>query len=245
GYATAETMYNLGCSLILTARTREKSEALSKKFARAKIITVDFEDLNATVAFARQVADFNHFPDFTLLNHGIQCKEKCITPEVFEKTLQVNFISQLLIVEAWLRSGCLSSTRETVPKKIGFVSSGMHRLEEKLHWDDLNFEDRTYSFKDAYCQSKLLQLVYMGILTIEAPQVTWFATEPGPVKTDIYRPSSGFEKPPWEGFEDRPTPDMGAYPGVHGFMEDIGQGAFLSVPDGRPGEISAVENAST
>lgn len=231
-------MSRLGCKMILTARTEAKAQDLLKEFPKeTDCRIVDFEDLHASVAFAMSIASAGKLPDLILLNHGLQCNEKIITQENFEKSFQVNFISQLLVIETWYKSGIFY--RESKFKiKIGFVSSGMHKLVDAVRWDDLDFEAREYTFKDAYCQSKLFQLLYMQILVQKCPQVTWFATEPGPVKSNIYRPESGFVEPPWKGFEDRPTPDQGSYPGVFALVNDIQSGAFLKVPDGSAGELS-------
>lgn len=53
---------------------------------------------------------------------------------------------------------------------------------------------------------------------------------------DLYRPDNGFEKPPWEGFAERPSPDEAAYPIFVCALEDYAvPGSLISVPDGREG----------
>ncbi|KAG2177100.1 hypothetical protein INT43_007756, partial [Umbelopsis isabellina] len=48
---------------------------------------------------------------------------------------------------------------------------------------------------------------------------------------------SGFEAPPWDGFEERPTPDEAAYPILVCIIDDnITPGALVAVPDGRHGQ---------
>ena len=77
-------------------------------------------------------------------------------------------------------------------------------------------------------------------------KIKYLAVEPGPVKTDIYRTGkkldwsfsyccldSGFEEPPWEGFDERPSPDEGAYPILYCCVESVNTGDFRKVPDGR------------
>jgi len=172
--------------------------------------------------------------DHLILNAGLQSNERKMTEDGQELTWQVNYLSQVLVVEEWIDSGVFNEN-----SRIVFVSSGMHRLVDRLQLDDIHFEKRKYTFKDAYIQSKLAQILYMHRLVKMYPKFHFSAVEPGPVKTDIYRKESGFQQCPWEGFEDRPSPDEGAFPILYCSVEsDVKSGDFRGVPDGRISEKS-------
>ncbi|PRP85941.1 dehydrogenase [Planoprotostelium fungivorum] len=251
GLATAKVFACLGLDrLILAVRNREKGEEAtndiiqfaeqhSKRPPHIDIMEIECSDLSSVEAFSCNYSKDLHSTtrpplDFLILNAGLQLNQRETTVDGNEKTWQVNYLSQVCVVEEWLKSGVITQKTRVV-----FVSSGMHRLVDRLQLDDIHFQHRTYTFKDAYTQSKLCQLLYMHHLVKLYPSHHFYAVEPGPVKTEIYRKDSGFKECPWEGFEDRPSPDEGAFPILYCCVEDkVKSGGFYAVPDGREGEKS-------
>ncbi|CAM0135435.1 unnamed protein product [Umbelopsis sp. WA50703] len=260
GYSTSCVLACLGANINICVRSSSKAEEAKKGIV--KYVKDHAADQASTVerrlsahlvemsdfASVRSLCEELQFPiDILINNAGLQRKEKQLTNDGYELTWQVNYLCSTFLMTKLLlprleEAGKLNQRRSRVIN----ISSGMHKMVEDFDFDDFNFDKRPYGFVQAYTQSKLAQILnveyYTNVVlppTISSTATLFYCVEPGSVKTNIYRQESGFEAPPWDGFEERPTPDEAAYPILVCIVNDnITPGALIAVPDGRHGQKS-------
>ena len=92
--------------------------------------------------------------DILINNAGVFLPEKSTTEDGYETTFQVNHLSHFLLTQL-----LLPKLRESKPSRIVNVSSIAHQ-RGKLDFTDLNFEAKTYDGIQAYCDSKLANVLF-------------------------------------------------------------------------------------
>jgi NAD(P)-dependent dehydrogenase (short-subunit alcohol dehydrogenase family) len=149
---------------------------------RFKLIQVDFNDMNnisSAVDELLQSVSLN----MVINNAGVLSPpDYTSTVNGFEYTLQVNFLSHLLINEIILRRA-----RETKAIKIAAVTSPVYRLAEKeLALAPL---PETYRAINAYTSSKLYLTLMSEFLPVRFPDMNLccFSFDPGTFSSGIYR----------------------------------------------------------
>lgn len=186
GRATAEALAARGARVVGISRDPEKCARVASEI-RATTGNRHMSFLVADLARmqeVRQVCEdlLNQLPRIDVLvnNVGAIFYRRGETAESFERTFALNHLSGFLTTLLLARRLIASA-----PARIVNVSSSA-QFSGKMHFDDLQFEKRYFSFR-AYGQSKLANMLFTYELArrLEGTGVTVNAMHPGLVQTDI------------------------------------------------------------
>ena len=121
--------------------------------------------------------------DILINNAGVFLPEKSTTEDGFEATFQVNHLSHFLLTRL-----LLPRLKSCKPSRIVNVSSIAYQ-RGNLKLEDLNFQSRKYSGIQAYCDSKLANILFTKSLAtkVAKDEVTAYALHPGGIRTGILR----------------------------------------------------------
>jgi retinol dehydrogenase-12 len=185
GKATAEAVAARGARTILACRDLAKADLAAQEI-RASTgnddvtnVRVDLADLEDVERCAVEVLDRFGRLDVLVNNAGGTWSVPVITPQGFEQTFVVNYLSHYLLTRL-----LLGSLLRAAPSRIVNVTSVGHRFVRGMDWDDLQYE-RRWSPRDAYGQSKLAQILFTRELArrFGGDGVVAHAAHPGFVRT--------------------------------------------------------------
>jgi retinol dehydrogenase-14 len=185
GRATAEAVAARGATTILACRNRAKADRAVQEIRASTghedvtSVGVDLADLADVERCAVEVLD-RFGPLHVLVNNaGGTWSVPVITPQGFEQTFVVNYLSHYLLTRL-----LLGSLLRAAPSRIVNVTSAGHRLVRAMDWDDLQGE-RQWSPTEAYGQSKLAQILFTRELArrFGGEGVIAHAAHPGLVRT--------------------------------------------------------------
>jgi NAD(P)-dependent dehydrogenase (short-subunit alcohol dehydrogenase family) len=198
GWHTALELARAGGEVILTARTeakgREAVERITREVPNAKVRfeLLDLAGLKSVHAFAERVGAGGRI-DLLVNNAGVMAiPERKVTEDGFEMQMGTNFIGPfaltLLLMPALLRS---SAPRVTT------VSSGAANMGlKRINFEDMQWQ-KSYSRWNAYCQSKLADLMLMLELGRRSGVVS-NAAHPGWARTNLQTSGPGKELNWWQ-----------------------------------------------
>jgi NAD(P)-dependent dehydrogenase (short-subunit alcohol dehydrogenase family) len=174
-----------GHTLFVIARDNRKAESLLKESQNLKgslkTIAGDLNDLNSVEHASNMILGHCSSIDQLILNAGIMNFKFLKSNDGIEQTLQVNLISQILIIEKLLP--LLVQSKEA---KIIFTSSGLHQGE--INFDNLEFTKNFTGFK-VYRQSKLGVILICRLLSerFKNLDIGIYSQHPGLIRTDLGR----------------------------------------------------------
>ncbi|KRO00597.1 SDR family NAD(P)-dependent oxidoreductase [Companilactobacillus kimchiensis] len=159
GYLTAKNLIESGNDVTLHARNQQRANDVSKKLQNAKHIVIgDLSNRKDVDSIANQVNDLGTF-DTVIYNAGVSTSDT-------DLTFKVNVIAPYLL-----------TTLINRPKRIVYVSSGMHKGARL----DINNLPRTTD----YSSSKLQVLLLTKIFAKQLPDTIVTAVDPGWVPTGM------------------------------------------------------------
>lgn len=197
GKETARGVAQTGATVVLIGRNKEKGEQV---VAEIKTATgnqnLDFlmADL-FSIAEIRRVADefkskYDRL-DVLVNNAGAIFDKRETTADGLERTFALNHISYFLLTNL-----LLSTIQQSAPARIISVSSIAHQFGDKVDFDDLQFERKTYSSLTAYGQSKLMNVLFTYELArrLKDTNVTANCLHPGGVASNFADNTGGLLK---------------------------------------------------
>ena len=97
GEALAKTLATKGCQLVLSGRSLEKLQAVSKDFSKpALLLPFDITKKDAHTTAIKQIEQTFHQCNTVILNAGdCQYVDQQLDPAIFEHMIQTNFLSQV------------------------------------------------------------------------------------------------------------------------------------------------------
>lgn len=187
GEATALALSQLGATIIIVGRSREKSE---KTVCRIKKATgnanVDFllADLSSQKEIFQLAENFkNRYQrlDILINNVGAKFVSSLKTVDGLEMTFALNHLSYFTLTNL-----LLESLKRSTEARIINVSSGAHAGCSGINFNDLQSR-KNYIGKQAYAQSKLANLLFTYELSerLKGTGVTVNALTPGGVATNF------------------------------------------------------------
>lgn len=191
GLETAKAFAEKNAELMLAVRDADKGEravrTILKQYPKAKVSVqlLDLAELKSVTDFA---ADFlaNHDRlDLLINNAGIMMCPFAKTADGFEIQFGTNHLGHFALTGL-----LLPLLQQTNNSRVVNVSSLAHR-GGKPDFSDLNWSQREYNTSQAYCDSKLANMVFTFTLVEKLsglgnnPLVT--AAHPGWTKTDLQR----------------------------------------------------------
>lgn len=185
-----------GHHIIMLVRNSEKSQQAYKQIksdasAGVELIGTDLSDLSqCRDAIASIKAKYDRI-DLLINNAGIYQNKREITPEGFEKTIAVNYLSPVLLSES-----LYPLMTESDDARIIHVSSTLYK-NGKIPFENWHLEG-SFSGTKAYANTKMMLLMHGLDLAerLKSKDISVNILHPGVIATDIFRNLPTFvEKP--------------------------------------------------
>lgn len=164
-----------------------KDRALAESQCKPENIVIQQLDLSSFASIRKFASEFiqsGERLDVLINNAGVMNCPYGKTEDGFEMHWGTNHLGPFLLTNL-----LLDTIKKYTPSRIVNLSSDAHRGGNPLPWDDLNNETRKYSRWNAYCRSKLMNILFTKELEkkIRGTGVTTYAVHPGVVRTDLWR----------------------------------------------------------
>jgi len=187
GKATARQLADLGATVVLACRCKERAEAALCELNCVEgrcfdLLPLDLADIESVRAFAEAfAAKYDHL-DALINNAGILGRRRAETKQGFEMSFGVNYLGAFLLTML-----LLPLLEKSEQGRIMMMTSVAHAWGT-VRFDDLNYT-RGYNRFAAYGHSKLCNLLFTRALAqklrARGSRVTINAVHPGIVATDI------------------------------------------------------------
>lgn len=187
GKATARQLADLGATVVLACRCKERAEAALCELNCVEgrcfdLLPLDLADLESVRAFAVAfAAKYDHL-DALINNAGILGRRRVETKQGFEMSFGVNYLGAFLLTML-----LLPLLEKSEQGRIVMMTSVAHAWGT-VRFDDLNYT-RGYNRFAAYGHSKLCNLLFTRALAqklrARGSRVTINAVHPGICATDI------------------------------------------------------------
>ena len=157
GRATALQLAQKGAFVLIIARSNTKAneviKEIKKEGGKGQFIISDLSSMKDTKEAAESVSKVVDRLDVLINNAGAHFPKYRETPEGFESTLALNYLSPFLLTHH-LIAQMEQTASEYGDARIINISSKMHK--RPINWDDLNYKETIYNSSSAYYQSKHL-----------------------------------------------------------------------------------------
>ena len=179
GLMAARLLIEQGHEVVLHGRNEDRSrDALAAAAGARGVVSGDLSTISGARTVADEVNKLGRF-DAVIHNAGIGYREARVetepgVPSVFAVNVLAPYILTALIES---------------PKRLVYVSSGMHR-GVRPRMDDLLWTKRPWSGPSAYAESKLCDVLLAFAVARRWKEVTSNALEPGSVATKMGGPSA-------------------------------------------------------
>jgi len=189
GYETALALAGAGADVVLTGRNPAKGRAALDGGA-VRYADLDLASLASVTAFANRLSGESDALDLLVSNAGVMTPPaRHMTSDGFELQFGTNYLGHFALT-AHLMPLLLKGRQPRVVS----VSSGAHRLQAAIHFDDLQWE-RRYKPWQAYAQSKLAMLMFALELQRRSDASGWGlisnAAHPGYARTGLQSAGPG------------------------------------------------------
>jgi retinol dehydrogenase-14 len=187
GKATAAQLSDLGATVVLACRSKERGEAALGELSCVDgrcfdLMQLDLADLDSVRAFAAAFEKKYGHLDTLINNAGILGNHRELTKQGFEMTFGVNYLGAFLLTML-----LLPLLEQSEAGRVIMMTSIAHCWGD-VRFDDLGFS-RGYNRFAAYGHSKLCNLLITRALAeklrARGSRVTINAVHPGIVATDI------------------------------------------------------------
>jgi NAD(P)-dependent dehydrogenase (short-subunit alcohol dehydrogenase family) len=188
GRATAIQLAQKGAFVVIVARSDTKAneviKAIEKEGGKGQFIIADLSSMKDTKEAAERITKVVERLDVLINNAGAHFPKYIETPEGFESTLALNYLSPFLLTHHLIRDVEQTASGYGEARIIN-ISSIMHK--SPINWDSLNYRERNYSSTSAYYQSKHLLTSFTYYLSRELKEKGVFVNciHPGFVKTAL------------------------------------------------------------
>lgn len=193
GFDTARMLAANGAKVIMAVRTPDKGEEAAEKIreknvdADLLVSELDLADLASVKKFAEQFKSEFSSLDLLINNAGVMIPPYTKTKDGFELQFGTNHLGHFA-----LTAHLLDVLKDTQNARVVNVASLAHTRGE-LDFDDLNWENRSYSPWKAYGDSKLANLYFTYELNRKFEghnyEAIAIAAHPGGTSTDLARHS--------------------------------------------------------
>ena len=188
GKETARELARMGARVAIGVRDTTKGEAAAEEIRRetaaeVRVFALDLASFASIRAFAAGILEAYPRIDVLILNAGLVLQKRQETVEGLEATFGINHLGHFLLTEL-----LLERIKASAPARIIVLSSDAHRRSRKA-LDENIFQRNTYSAMEAYCDSKLANVLFTRELArrLEGTGVTVNAVHPGVVATEFAR----------------------------------------------------------
>ncbi|XP_069547601.1 retinol dehydrogenase 13-like isoform X1 [Brachyistius frenatus] len=223
GKATAQELARRGGRIIMGCRDMEKCEAAAKEI-RGKTLNphvyacqLNLASMKSIREFAERINKEEQRVDILINNAGVMRCPAWKTEDDFDMQLGVNHLGHFLLTNL-----LLDKLKESAPSRVINLASLAHIIG-KIDFEDLNWEKKKFDTKQAYCQSKLANVLFTRELAkrLQGTGVTVNAVHPGVVATQLGR-YTGLHQSQFSSSVLSPffsllvkNPEMGAQPSIY------------------------------
>lgn len=187
GKETARDLSRRGARVVMLCRDLQKARTAAEEIHEetGNPVVVHHMDL-ASLQSIRSTAEIlkDTEPNIHILinNAGVMMCPRWETKDGFEMQLGTNHLGHFLLTML-----LLDQLKASAPARIINVSSIAH-TQGRMHWDDLHLKQQ-YNAKEAYCQSKLANVLFTRELAknLQGTNVTTYSLHPGVVQTELGR----------------------------------------------------------
>ena len=165
GLETAVGVSALGATTVLACRNRAKAEAAAREVTQrtwnddVHVVDLDLADLASVAKAADEIRSRWDCLDVLVNNAGGTWSERQETTQGLEYTFGVNHLGHM-----YLTTLLLDRLGADAPSRVVSVTSIGHHFARGMHFDDLQSE-RGYKGMDAYCRSKLANVLFVRELS--------------------------------------------------------------------------------
>ena len=172
GKETAATLLKMGHRVVVHARNEQRAVDLGHALpAAAAVVTGDLSSLEQTRALAAQASDNGPY-DAVIHNAGVGAAgQRQLTQDGLEQIFQVNVLAPYVLTALMER-----------PARLVYLTSGLEANGD-VHLDDLQWERRRWDGMQAYCDSKLYDVMLAFAVARLWPGILSNAVDPGWIKT--------------------------------------------------------------
>jgi NAD(P)-dependent dehydrogenase (short-subunit alcohol dehydrogenase family) len=188
GRATALQLAQKGASVVIIARSNTKANEVTKEIekegGKGLSIISDLSSMEDTKEAADSIAKVVDRLDVLINNAGAHFPKYRETPEGFESTLALNYLSPFLLTYH-LTEQMKQTASDYGEARLINITSIMHK--SPINWDDLNYQNTPYHSNTAYYQSKhlLTSFTYYLSRQLKETGITVNCIHPGFVKTAL------------------------------------------------------------
>ncbi|XP_068161374.1 retinol dehydrogenase 13-like [Antennarius striatus] len=223
GKETARELARRGGRIIMGCRDMAKCEAAAKEI-RGKTLNhqvyarhLDLASMKSIREFAEKVKKEEEHVDVLINNAGVMRCPAWKTEDGFEMQFGVNHLGHFLLTNL-----LLDKLKESAPSRVINLASLIHLIGQ-IDFDDLNWEKKKFDTKQAYCQSKLANVLFTRELAkrLQGTGVTVNAVHPGVVATELGR-HTGLHQSQFSSTLLSPffsmmvkSPELGAQPSIY------------------------------
>lgn len=196
GKETALDLASRGAKIYIACRNPAKCEMARSEITNATQnqnvfgLQLDLASFESIHNFSRNFHQLETKLDILINNAGTVANKKSLTKDGFEMDFGVNHLGHFLLTNL-----LLDLVKSAIPSRIVIVSSEMHFFAD-LRKDDLNFDNRTFSWMRAYANSKLANLMFSNELSkrLMNDGVAVNSLHPGVVNTKVAASFNWFVK---------------------------------------------------
>ncbi|MDC3237293.1 SDR family oxidoreductase [bacterium] len=195
GRATALQLAQKGAFVIIIARSsanaNEVINEIIKEGGKGQFVISDLSSMKDTKEAADSIINFVDRLDVIINNAGAHFPKYRETPEGFESTLALNYLSPFLFTHHLIEQ-MKQTASDYGEARIINITSIMHK--SLINWNDLNYKNTTYHSNSAYYQSKhlLTSLTYYLSRKLKETDITVNCIHPGLVKTTLIHSDYAF-----------------------------------------------------
>ena len=195
GRATVLGLANLGATVVMVCRSRERGEAALaevKEKSNNDHVSLQIADLSSQVEVRKLAENFRsqHSALHVLINNaGIVPRKREVTVDGLETQFAVNYLAPFLLTNL-----LLDMLKSSAPARVVTVASDMHR-GATIDFDDLQSE-RAYKPLRVYCRTKLANVLFTKELArrLQGTGVTANCLHPGVVATKLLADAMGMRR---------------------------------------------------
>ncbi|XP_057682008.1 retinol dehydrogenase 13-like [Corythoichthys intestinalis] len=189
GKETARELALRGGRIIMGCRDMEKCEAAAKEIRGNTLnphvyaCRLDLASMKSIREFAERIKEKEQRVDVLINNAGVMRCPAWKTEDGFDMQFGVNHLGHFLLTNL-----LLEKLKECAPSRVINLASLAHIVGE-MDFEDLNWERKKFNTKQAYCQSKLANVLFTRELAkrLQGTGVTVNAVHPGVVSTELGR----------------------------------------------------------